>query len=125
MLFIEINQNFGEQTTLLAPFIFVIAVTWIVLVIYSYKKYGLKMTLVYFLPIIIEIQIKRYTPKYKSNRNLKRVITSDVDTSCWGIVSFFGRKIRIAVATTPAMPIGRNRNIFSIINCTIVLSIRL
>ncbi len=53
MFFIEINQNFGEQTTLLAPFIFVIAVTWIVLVIYSYKKYGTKMTLMYFLPIII------------------------------------------------------------------------
>lgn len=53
MVFIEINQNFGENTQLLAPFIFVIAIAWIVLVYYSYKKYGTKMTLVYFLPIII------------------------------------------------------------------------
>ncbi len=53
MFFIEINQNFGEQTRLLAPFIFVIAISWIVLVTYSYKKYGTKMTLMYFLPIII------------------------------------------------------------------------
>lgn len=53
MFFIEINQNFGEQTRLLAPFIFVIAVSWIALVTYSYKKYGPKRTIIYFLPIII------------------------------------------------------------------------
>jgi uncharacterized membrane protein len=53
MPFIEINQNFGENTQLLAPFIVVIAVVWVFLVFYSYKKYGTKMTLVYFLPIII------------------------------------------------------------------------
>jgi len=53
MAFIEINQNFGEQTQLLAPFITVIAIAWVVLVYYSYKKYGTKNTIVYFLPIII------------------------------------------------------------------------
>ena len=53
MFFIEINQNFGEQTRLLAPFIGVIALAWILLVYYSYKKYGTKRTLIYFLPIII------------------------------------------------------------------------
>src|SRR4030042_1059494 len=53
MAFIEINQNFGEQTQLLAPFIAVIAIAWVVLVYYSYKKYGTKNTIVYFLPIII------------------------------------------------------------------------
>ncbi len=50
---IEINQNFGEHTQLLAPFIIVIAIVWIFLVYYSYKKHGARMTLVYFLPIII------------------------------------------------------------------------
>ncbi|MFA5101759.1 MAG: carotenoid biosynthesis protein [Candidatus Thermoplasmatota archaeon] len=53
MSFIEIHQNFGENTQLLAPFIAVIAIAWMFLVFYSYKKYGTKMTLVYFLPIII------------------------------------------------------------------------
>jgi len=53
MFFIEINQNFGEQTRLLAPFIAVIAIAWVFLVYYSYRKYGAKKTIVYFLPIII------------------------------------------------------------------------
>jgi putative membrane protein len=53
MFFIEINQNFGEQTRLLAPFIVIIAIAWILLVYYSHKKYGTKRTLIYFLPIII------------------------------------------------------------------------
>lgn len=53
MAFIEINQNFGEHTRLLAPFIVVIAIAWIFLVYYSHKKYGTKKTIVYFLPIII------------------------------------------------------------------------
>lgn len=53
MALIEINQNFGEHTQLLAPFIAVIAIVWVVLVYYSYKKYGTKLTIVYFLPIII------------------------------------------------------------------------
>jgi|GEM_PF-1238882 uncharacterized membrane protein len=53
MAIIEINQNFGEHTQLLAPFIAVIAITWVFLVYYSYKKYGTRMTIVYFLPIII------------------------------------------------------------------------
>jgi len=53
MALIEINQNFGEHTQLLAAFIAVIAIAWVVLVYYSYKKYGTKLTIVYFLPIII------------------------------------------------------------------------
>jgi len=53
MSFIEINQNFGEHTRLLAPFIVVITIVWLVLVYYSYKKYGTKMTIIYFLPITI------------------------------------------------------------------------
>ena len=53
MFFIEINQNFGENTTWLAPFLCVIGIAWIVLVYYSYKKYGAKMTIIYFLPITI------------------------------------------------------------------------
>ncbi|HWR62964.1 MAG TPA: carotenoid biosynthesis protein [Candidatus Thermoplasmatota archaeon] len=53
MALIEINQNFGEHTQLLAPFIAVIAIAWVILVYYSYKKYGTKLTIVYFLPIII------------------------------------------------------------------------
>ncbi len=53
MAFIEINQNFGEHTQLLAPFIVVIAIAWVFLVYYSYKKYGTRRTIVYFLPIII------------------------------------------------------------------------
>jgi len=52
-MFIEINLNFGENTRLLAPFIGVIAIVWLFLVYYSYKKYGMKRTIIYFLPIII------------------------------------------------------------------------
>lgn len=53
MFFIEINQNFGEQTRFLALFILVIAVSWVFLVYYSYKRNGPKRTVMYFLPIII------------------------------------------------------------------------
>jgi putative membrane protein len=53
MGFIEINLNFGENTQLLAPFIAMIAIVWVFLVYYSYKKYGTKKTIMYFLPIII------------------------------------------------------------------------
>jgi uncharacterized membrane protein len=53
MFFIEINQNFGEQTRFLAAFIGIIAVVWLFLVYYSYKKNGTKKTIIYFLPIII------------------------------------------------------------------------
>jgi len=53
MFFIEINQNFGEQTKFLAAFIALIAITWVFLVYYSYKRHGTKKTIVYFLPIII------------------------------------------------------------------------
>ena len=53
MGFIEINLNFGENTSLLALFIAMITIVWVFLVYYSYKKYGTKMTIMYFLPIII------------------------------------------------------------------------
>jgi uncharacterized membrane protein len=53
MSLIEINQNFGEHTRLLAPFIAVIAIVWVLLLYHSYKKYGTKRTIIYFLPIII------------------------------------------------------------------------
>ena len=48
MLFVEINQNFGEQTTFLLPFIVTILIVWFALVLYSYKKYGTKKTIMYF-----------------------------------------------------------------------------
>jgi putative membrane protein len=53
MGFIEINLNFGENTSLLALFIAMITIVWVFLVYYSYKKYGTKKTIMYFLPIII------------------------------------------------------------------------
>jgi uncharacterized membrane protein len=53
MSFIEINPNFGEHTRLLAPFIAVITIVLLLLLYYSYKKYGTKKTIMYFLPIII------------------------------------------------------------------------
>ncbi|MBN1281127.1 MAG: carotenoid biosynthesis protein [Candidatus Thermoplasmatota archaeon] len=53
MIFLEINQQFGEGTNLLALFIGIIAIAWIVLVVHSYKTYGWKKTIMYFLPIII------------------------------------------------------------------------
>jgi putative membrane protein len=53
MGFIEINLNFGENTSLLAPFIAMITIVWVFLVYYSHKKYGTKKTIMYFLPIII------------------------------------------------------------------------
>ena len=53
MLSININQNFGEQTEFLYLFIIVASIVWLSLVIYSYKKYGSKKTVMYFLPMII------------------------------------------------------------------------
>jgi bisanhydrobacterioruberin hydratase len=53
MIFAEINQPFGEQTQFLAPFIALIAIIWVALVYYSYRKYGTKKTIMYFVPIII------------------------------------------------------------------------
>jgi uncharacterized membrane protein len=53
MFFIEINQNFGEHTRLLAPFIGIITIVWLFFIYYSHKKYGTKKTIIYFLPIII------------------------------------------------------------------------
>lgn len=53
MFYIEINQNFGEQTEFLLLFIITVFIVWLSLVIYSYKKYGMKRTVMYFLPMII------------------------------------------------------------------------
>lgn len=53
MIFIEINQNFGEESQFLILFIITAFVLWFSLVIYSYKKYGTKKTIMYFLPMII------------------------------------------------------------------------
>lgn len=53
MFFIEINQNFGEHTRLLAPFIGIITIVWLLFIYHSHKKYGTKKTIMYFLPIII------------------------------------------------------------------------
>jgi putative membrane protein len=57
MTFIEINQNFGEHTRLLAPFIAVIAIVFVVLAYYAYKRYGWRRTVINFLPIIIATTI--------------------------------------------------------------------
>jgi len=53
MISININQNFGEQTQFLHLFVITAYIVWISLVIYSYKKYGSKKTVMYFLPMII------------------------------------------------------------------------
>ena len=53
MFFIDFNQNFEEAGKFLYLFISLIAIAWLVLVWYSYKKYGPKRTIIYFLPIII------------------------------------------------------------------------
>ena len=53
MMSIEIGQNFGEQTQFLFLFIATVSIVWLSLVIYSYKKYGSKKTIMYFLPMII------------------------------------------------------------------------
>jgi uncharacterized membrane protein len=53
MFFIDINQNFEEAGKFLYLFIGLIAIAWMILVWYSYKKYGPKRTIIYFLPIII------------------------------------------------------------------------
>ena len=53
MLSIEIHQNFGEQNEFLSLFIITATIVWLSLFIYSYKKYGSKKTVMYFLPMII------------------------------------------------------------------------
>jgi len=53
MFNVEINQNFGEQTEFLLLFIITLAIVWLALVYYSYKKYGTKKTIMYFLPMIL------------------------------------------------------------------------
>jgi len=53
MFYIEVNQHFGEQTEFLLLFIVTIFIAWSSLVLYSYKKYGIKRTIMYFLPMII------------------------------------------------------------------------
>lgn len=53
MQFIEINQNFGEQTEFLYLFIITALIVWLTLAIFSLKKYGIKKTTRYFLPMIV------------------------------------------------------------------------
>jgi uncharacterized membrane protein len=53
MFFIELNQNFGEQTEFLAVFIITVLFIWTSLFLYFYKKWGYKRTIIYFLPMII------------------------------------------------------------------------
>ena len=53
MIWVEINQNFGEQTNLLLPFLITIFLVWLILVIFSYYRYGPKKTIMYFLPMIM------------------------------------------------------------------------
>ena len=53
MIYAEINQNLGEQTQLLFPFVATIIIAWLALVFFSYKRYGWKRTIIYFLPMII------------------------------------------------------------------------
>ena len=53
MDFIWVNQDFTEQNELLYLFTIAIFIVWLALVIYSYKKYGPKKTVMYFLPMII------------------------------------------------------------------------
>jgi len=52
MSFIEI-QGFDPQSASLYVFIFTILVVWLILVFYSYKKYGTKKTIRFFLPMMI------------------------------------------------------------------------
>ena len=53
MISIDIGQNFGEQTQFLFLFIITVSIVWLSLVFYSYKKYGSKKTVMYFLPMIV------------------------------------------------------------------------
>ena len=53
MLWVDINQNFGEQTEFLLPFLITVFLVWLILVIFSYYRNGLKKTIMYFLPMII------------------------------------------------------------------------
>ena len=53
MSLIEIGQEFGANTAFLSLFLFTISVVWILLVIYSLKKDGIKKTIRYFLPMMV------------------------------------------------------------------------
>ncbi len=53
MSLLEFNPHFGEGTQLLAPFVVLCAVLWLVFLYYSYKRFGVHKTLIYFLPIIL------------------------------------------------------------------------
>jgi len=53
MALIEINQNFGESSEYLFLFVLTILVAWILLVIFSYRTYGYKKTIRFFLPMIL------------------------------------------------------------------------
>jgi uncharacterized membrane protein len=53
MGFIDISPNFGDQTQNLLPFVILILLVWGLSVYYSYRRFGAKRTLIYFLPTII------------------------------------------------------------------------
>ncbi len=53
MIYVNFNPNFGENTQLLHLFVFTICVVWVLLILFSYKKYGWKKTCMYFLPMIL------------------------------------------------------------------------
>lgn len=53
MAFIEINQNFGQNTSYLSIFIITILSLWLILLYYSIRKNGVKKTIRYFFPMIL------------------------------------------------------------------------
>ena len=53
MSFLRIDLQVGQQTAFLVPFLILIAIVWSALVYFSYKKYGARRTIIYFLPMII------------------------------------------------------------------------
>ena len=50
---IDINTSFGDQTQMLLPFVILIVAVWFLAVFYSYRRFGARRTLIYFLPTII------------------------------------------------------------------------
>ena len=53
MGFILINLDFTAQNALLYLFIITVAIVWLSLVFFTYKKYGIKKTIMYFVPMIL------------------------------------------------------------------------
>jgi len=53
MALVEINSNFIKEIGSLHVFILTIFIVWVILLFFSLKKYGIKKTIRYFLPIVI------------------------------------------------------------------------